>query len=108
MCLEVGTVDHQRLTFTSLRRQLGEDAGEDAEAAPADPAIVERLGRTIVQRRVSPPQPIAIYEDNSTQDATIVHSRFAMRQREERLETLHLRLGQPKQITHAAPPLGQK
>ena len=48
MGLEVGGIDHQPVGFAALGRQRGEDPVEDAKAAPADEAIIDRLVRTIL------------------------------------------------------------
>jgi hypothetical protein len=41
-----------------------------------------------------PAQPIAGHEDDAAHDPTIIQSRYAMRQREIRLNPAHLRLAQ--------------
>ncbi|WP_449280317.1 hypothetical protein, partial [Litorisediminicola beolgyonensis] len=64
------------------------------------PTVVERLVRAVICRRTSPSQPIAIDEDNSAQDGTIIGARIAMGLREVRLQMRHLRIGQPEEIRH--------
>src|SRR3546814_15911695 len=67
---EIGRVDHDRLAFGGLRcRQAFHHADEDAFVAPPLPAIVERLCRAIFSRRIPPPQPITIDEDDTAQNA---------------------------------------
>lgn len=104
MGFEVRRVDHDRLDIPTLGGQFGEDAGKDTQPAPAHPSVVERLGRAIGRRRIPPSQPIAVDEDNPAQNLPVIHARHPVRQRKMWLEPLHLRLGQPEQIIHMAPP----
>ena len=67
------------------------------------PAVVERLRRAIFPWRVTPPQPIAIDEDYAAQHAPVIDSRLAMALREERLQPLHLLIGQPEKVAHHHP-----
>src|SRR3546814_1261846 len=87
----VGRVDHDRLAFGSLRcRQAFHHADEDAFVAPPLPAIVERLCRAIFSRRIPPPQPITIDEDDTAQNAPVINPRTAMALRKIGLKTRHL------------------
>src|SRR3546814_4029563 len=98
---EIGRVDHDRLAFGSLRcRQAFHHADEDAFVAPPLPAIVERLCRAIFSRRIPPPQPITIDEDDTAQNAPVTNPRTAMALRKIGLKTRHLLVRQPIQITH--------
>src|SRR3546814_1300977 len=98
---EIGRVDHDRLAFGSLRcRQAFHHADEDAFVAPPLPAIVERLCRAIFSRRIPPPQPITIDEDDTAQNAPVINPRTAMALRKIGLKTRHLLVRQPIQITH--------
>ena len=63
MRFQVGRVDHDDLLFAAFGGQPLHHPGEDAHVAPPLPAIVEGLGRAMLPRSVTPPQPIAIDED---------------------------------------------
>ena len=54
MRLQVGRVDHQPIRSATLGRKGGEDLVEDAKAAPADEAIVDRIVRTVLRWRDAP------------------------------------------------------
>lgn len=56
MRFEMRGVDHDPLGSWPFSRERGEDAIEDVEPAPVDEAIVKRLGRSILTRRVFPLQ----------------------------------------------------
>ena len=96
MGLKVGCVDHDDLGIAPLGGQFGQDARKDAQTAPPHPAVIKRLGWTIFGRRIAPAQPIAIDKYYSTQNTLIIDPWNPMRQRKERLETLHLRVSQPE------------
>jgi hypothetical protein len=100
MGLEMGRVDHQPLGLASLGRQLGEDPVEHAQSAPANKAIIDRLVRTIVLRRIPPAQTIPDHKNNPTDDPPVIDPRHTMRQRKIWLNPAHLRLRKPNQITH--------
>src|SRR3546814_704169 len=98
---EIGRVDHDRLAFGSLRcRQAFHHADEDAFVAPPLPAIVESLCRAIFSRRITPPHPITIDEDDAAQNPPVIDALPAMALRKIRLKTRHLLVRQPIQITH--------
>lgn len=80
-----------------LGSQTGHDPGKDALITPS---IVECLVRHILTRGISPPQPIAIYEDNPAQNAPVIHPWLAMGLRELGHQTRHLRVGQPEKTRH--------
>jgi hypothetical protein len=107
----MGRIDHQLIRLACLGRQCCEDFVEHAQPAPADEAVVDRLGRTIVRRRITPPQAVADHEDDAADDPAVIDPRNPVRQREIGLNSAHLRLRQPDQITHgnasSAPPLNQ-
>jgi NAD(P)-dependent dehydrogenase (short-subunit alcohol dehydrogenase family) len=98
--LEIGRVDHDGLLFGFLGGQTHQDLGEHALLAPALPAVVQGLVRTVLPGRITPSQAIAIDENNAAQHAPVVDAGLAMRLREEGLETRHLRLGQPEEVAH--------
>jgi len=76
--LEIGRVDHDRLVLGPFGGQPHHDPGEDPVVAPALPAVIQGLGRAVFLRRIAPPQPIAIDEDYSAEDAPIIDARAAM------------------------------
>jgi len=57
---------------------------------------MEGLGRAIRPRRIAPSQPVAIDEDYPAQHTPVIDPRPAMALREERLQPLHLFVGQPQ------------
>src|SRR3546814_8644194 len=75
-------------------------ADEDALVAPPLPAIIKRLRRAILPRRITPPEPIAVDEDDPAQNPSIVDPLAAMALRKIRLKTRHLLVRQPIQIIH--------
>jgi len=102
--LEMGRVDHYRVSSTALIGQFKQHPGEDALLAPTLPPAVEGLVRAIRFRRVSPPQPIAIDEDNSTENALVINTRLAVGLWEKRLQLRHLRIAQPIKVAHVTAP----
>ena len=78
MRLEVRYIDHDGLVLGILCGQSRHDPGEDPHIAPPLPAVVQSLGRTILSGRVAPAQPIAVDEDNPTQDASVIDAGAAM------------------------------
>ncbi len=103
MRLHVGRVDHEDLLFAAFGSQPFHHAGEDPHIAPPLRSVVERLGWTILMGRIAPPQPIAIDEDYAAQNSPVIDPRLAMALREERLQPLHLLVGQPEQVAHHHP-----
>src|SRR3546814_7740341 len=90
---EIGRVDHDRLALGSLRcRQDLHHADEDAFVAPPLPAIVECLRRAMFTRRISPPQPIAVDEDDPAQNSPIINPLAAVALRKIGLKPSHLRV----------------
>ena len=61
MGFEVGRIDHQSSIFSRCFCQFGKNIVEDAHPAPAQKAIVQRLVRAILARRVFPLQ--AMFDD---------------------------------------------
>ncbi len=90
----MGGIDHQPIGLPALGSELGEDPVEHAQAAPADEAVVDRLVRPIVGRRIAPAQPVPDHEDDAAHDPPIIDPRDAVRQRKIRLDPAHLRLAQ--------------
>jgi len=99
-CFQVGGIDHQLVRRSTLSGQTGEDPVEHTKAAPADEAVVDRLGRPIGCGCVTPAQAVADHEDDPADDAPVVHARDAMRERKVGLDPGHLLIRQPEQITH--------
>ena len=98
--LQIRCIDHHGLLFAVIGSQTRHQPGEDALIALPLPAILERLVRAIGRRRVPPPQPVAVDEDNPTRHTSVIDAGFAMGLREEGLKTRHLRLRQPEKIRH--------
>ena len=101
----VSCVDHHGRLLTVLSRQPGHDPGEDTPVAPSFPTVVERLVRAVFPRRISPPQAIAIDEDNPAQDTPVINPGLAARLGEVRLQTRHLRIAQPQASLSPRPAL---
>ena len=95
MCFEVGRIDGDRPVIGGFRRQTRHDPREHAHIAPPLPAVIERLVRTVLARRVSPAQAIAIDEDNAAQNPSIIDARHAMALGKVRPQPFHLSLAQP-------------
>lgn len=73
--LQMGRVHHQHRSVLAFVGQFDQDAGEDPQPAPADPAVVEGLVRTIDRRRITPTQPIEIDGDNSAKHLLVIDAR---------------------------------
>ena len=99
MGLEMRGVDHQPLGLAALSGQFGENPVEHPKAAPADKAVVDRLVRTVILRRVRQRSPLRI-----TKMIPEITRRSSTRARhateENRFDPAHLRLRKPNQITH--------
>ena len=52
MGLEMRGIDHDALGLWPFAGESGEDAVEDAEPAPLDEAVLERLVRPIARRQI--------------------------------------------------------
>jgi hypothetical protein len=52
---------------------------------------------------ITPPQPIAIDEDNTTEHAPVINARHTMALRKIRPEPRHLSFAQPVKIAHNPP-----
>jgi hypothetical protein len=96
----MGSVDHDPLRFSGLACQLGEDAVENTQAAPADEPVLDRLVRAVSLGCISPHQPMLDDVDNPRDNPPIIDSRYPMRQREKWLDPAHLRLTQQKRNIH--------
>lgn len=78
MSLQVRCIDHQRISSAALIGQFEKHPREDTLLAPALPTTVEVLVRSVFCRRVSPPQAIAIDEDNAAQHPLVIDTRLAV------------------------------
>ena len=96
MGFEIRGVDHYGLLLAVISRQTNHHFSEDALVAPPLPTVIQRLVWPILPWRVTPPQPIAINEDNPTEDAFVINTRFAVGLGKERFQTRHLRIAQPE------------
>lgn len=99
MRFQTGRVDDDGLVIGAFGGQARHDPGEDALFTPAFPAVAESFGRTILPRRVAPPQTIAIDEDYATQTLRS-STRGLPCSWGKRFQALNLRLGQPVKIAH--------
>eukprot|EP01012_Entosiphon_sulcatum_P040900 TRINITY_DN54639_c0_g1_i1.p1 TRINITY_DN54639_c0_g1~~TRINITY_DN54639_c0_g1_i1.p1 ORF type:complete len:107 (-),score=4.23 TRINITY_DN54639_c0_g1_i1:84-404(-) len=72
----------------------------DGYPAPADEAIVDRLGWPIGRRRIAPAQAVADHEQDAAQHSPVIDPRNPVRQRKIRFDPAHLRIGQQQQIIH--------
>ena len=100
MGLQVGGVNHDRLLFTVVSGQADHHPGKDTLVAPPFPTVVEGLVGAVFPGGVPPPQPIAIDEDYSTQNPTVIDPRFAVGLGKVGLKTRHLSIAQPEEIRH--------
>jgi hypothetical protein len=95
--------DRASLIVRGLFGQSHHDPSEHAHITPALPAIIQRLRRPILDRRITPASPIAIDEDNATQYTKVIHTSTTSALWKVRPQPLHLRLSQPIQIAHNIP-----
>ena len=73
MGLEIGRIDHDGLVLCSFRHsQALHHLDKDALVAPAFPAVIQGLRRTIFPRRITPPEAVAIDENDAAQDTPII------------------------------------
>jgi hypothetical protein len=77
--LEVGRVDHQLIGLAALTRQGGEEFVEHPQPAPADEAIIDRLVRTIVLRRIAPAQTVPDDKDDPRDHLAVINPGNPMR-----------------------------
>jgi hypothetical protein len=76
--------------------QRGKDTVEHAHAAPADEAVVDCLVRPVAFGGIAPHQPMLDDVDDARHDPPVIDPRHPMRQREKRLDPVHLSLTQHK------------
>ena len=95
MCLEVGRVDHDGLRAGACGSQPLHHLEENTLLSPALPPVVQRLMRAVILRRIAPPQPVPIDENNAVQHPPVINPRFAMALGRIWLEPRHLIVRQP-------------
>lgn len=77
--LEIGCINHDGLVFCSFRqRQAVHHLDKNALVAPAFPADIQRFRRAIFLRRIAPPEPVAIDENDADQHTPIIYTLAAM------------------------------
>src|SRR3546814_16661102 len=81
---------------------------EDTPFTPPLPPVVQRLVRTIRARRITPPQPVAVDEDDPAQHPPIINPRLAMALGKVRLQKRHLLISEPVTVAHPPPPPGSR
>ena len=100
MSLEVFCIDHHRVWWPVARRQVTENLVEHGQFRPAAKAVVERLVRPIVLRRILPLQAVLQHVHDAGYDPAIIDARHTVRLRKERLDLRNLGGRQKKQIRH--------
>jgi hypothetical protein len=90
----MGSIDHQLIGLAALGGELGENAVEHAQAAPAVEPVVDRFARAVAGGRITPAQPVPDHEDDPAHDPPIIDPGDAVRQRKIGLNPAHLRLAQ--------------
>jgi hypothetical protein len=88
----MGCVDHHGLFLAMLGGQTGHDPGKDAAITPSLPSVAECLVRPVFPRGITPPQAIAIYENNPAQHTPVIYPWLAVELRETRRQTHPLRI----------------
>ena len=100
----MGGIDHHRAQVASFVGQCHQHPREHPHPVPADPAIVEGLGRTVGRGGVAPAQAVAVDEDDATENAPVIHPATTARLRKEQRHPSQLRVRQPEEIAHPTPP----
>lgn len=95
MRLQISRVDHHRPALGARRGQPLHHPSEDPHLTPPLPAVIERLVRLIILRRIPPAQPVTVHEDDPAEHPPIIHPRPAVAPREIRREPHHLLIRQP-------------
>lgn len=103
-CLQMGRVDHQRISANTLIRKPEKHLCEVAFLAPALQTAVSGLVRPVFCRRIALPQAVAVDEDNAAQHPLVVRRELVMGLREKGCEPDHLRGAQPVSIAHVTAP----
>lgn len=87
LCLEVGRIDHDCLVLGTL-------SGQAPVIAPELPAVLKSLVSAVYLRRVVPSQAVAVDEDYSPYEATVIDAVLGVARWEERVQALHLGVAQ--------------
>lgn len=103
MRVQVCGVDHQRVSSAALIDQFQQHPGDDALRASPFPAVVKRLVRLVLSRRVLPAQAIAIKKIIPL-STLVVNTRFAVGLGEERLKLGHLLIAHPEKVAYVTAP----
>ena len=98
----MGRIDYQLIGPAALGRQCRKYPVEHAYPAPADGAVIDRLGRAVIGRGIAPAQTITSHENDPVDNPTIIDPRHPVRQRKVWLNPAHLRLRHPDQVTHGS------
>lgn len=69
----------QLIRLTARRRQAREDLAENGHVAQVDEAVVDRLGGTIIGRRIVPAQAVANDKYDTADNAVFINPWNAMR-----------------------------
>jgi hypothetical protein len=93
-------VHHQTIGRFIIGNQVREDTGKHTHAGPTREPVVQGLVRPIDLRSIPPSQAVADHMDNSADNAPIVNTRHAMRQREIGFDAFELGFSEPKIIRH--------
>src|ERR1700733_14677297 len=104
MRLDVGRVDHLRLTRSSTRRKFAEKPFPAGTFSPADKTIIDGCRRSILGRTVAP--PAAALEDmkNAADDAPVIDPLLAAHVPwQMRFDPAPLLITKPKQIAAHLP-----
>jgi len=96
--LEIGRVDHDGHALCSLgHSQAFHHLEKDALVTPTFPAVIKRLGRAIFLWRISPPEAVAVDENDAAQNASIINALATIALGEVRLKTSHLPSSAPSE-----------
>ena len=96
---EMRRVDHDGVSRLAPAGQGGEDPVEDADPAPADEAVVERLRRSVDAWRVPPHQPAPDDMNNPRNHPPVINPRHTARLvRQKRFQTRELLYGKPEVV----------
>jgi hypothetical protein len=93
--LQIGRVDHDGLVLDALGGEPLHQPGKDTHVLSPLPLVVERRRCTLLNRRITPPQTIAIEEDYAVENPPIIDTLLAMALWKERSQPLDLLVCQP-------------
>ncbi len=99
--------DHHGLFLAVFGCQADHHPSEDTFLTPTLPPAIKRLVRPVFFGNVTPPQPIAIDEDNPAQHPLVIDPWLTMRPREERGKFGHLLVSQPEKVAHITAPFSE-